>query len=128
MRLQTGLAETARLLDQKMEQTSSVVHEQMEQLDRVLSSGAEAIKEKVEQVEIDHQNVAKVIETHAEVHTKFEEQVRFPLTFCSNSKGPPFLSRVGDSGGLWRILGSFFGFESRAACGARRVCNESPRN
>ena len=44
---QTGLAETARILDQKLEQTNAVVHEQLEQLDRVMSSAHEEVKQRV---------------------------------------------------------------------------------
>ena len=71
---QTGLSETARILDQKLEQTNAVVHEQLEQLDRVMSSAHEEIKQKVEQIDSDHQATVKVLEEHREVHTKFQEE------------------------------------------------------
>ena len=47
---QAGLAETARILDQKLEQTNAVVHEQLEQL--VLKSLTQRTSQRVKWISV----------------------------------------------------------------------------
>ena len=72
-KLHTGLTETSRILDVKVEQMTEVVREQMEQLDRSTSTAQEELRQQIETIDESHQAREALVQDHAAVHSKFEE-------------------------------------------------------